>query len=483
MNNIGLRVALAVGLLLTVLYILLFNPIYQAGDTSSYIKYAEAIASNTTTSNFIHRSPLYPWLLSSFIKPLDLHVFAKLVVVMQYILVFFTGIILYLITSSYFSGYLIPVSASILYYTNFSTIFYGYMVLTETLASFLFVISVWLLIKGSRSLNNGYFLFSGVTISLTVLCRFNTLPMVLVFLAILLWLEFRKKSIYLKSTMIRSSYFILPIIVLLNAYAFYNNKTHGFYGIFPMGGSRTVSRNAIINTLDGSESVSEKNKPVFEIFKRAIIEQARNKPEPRKGSLNLPYRDLTLPKLYSGYPIYLNALPELCNYFGIDIRSPEPDISNALAPFYSEIRKINRLKVWELRVLSLISSFRSSTGLIASDGTHVNIEKLPEWLIVFYKIAVIVVSVFVFFASIVYVVLIVKKKIAPNNLIMISIMLYSGFLFINFALATVADANRYKFPVEPFVIILCLYFAVKIIKWLRDRLFREEKNLYVIPIK
>jgi hypothetical protein len=67
------------------------------------------------------------------------------------------------------------------------------------------------------------------------------------------------------------------------------------------------------------------------------------------------------------------------------------------------------------------------------------------------------------------------KRLQPDEIVLTSVLLYGGFLFINFSLATVADANRYKFPVEPFIVFLGVYFLNELYLWFKTVVIKTYK--------
>ena len=306
-------------------------------------------------------------------------------------------------------------------------------------SSDLLMLTVWFLVKGLKEKSQHYLFIAGISASATILCRFNTLPLVPVFLVIIIISEVMHRKPAPSAIISKALVFLLPVVIILNGFAFLNFQKSGFYGLFPMGGSSTLSRNAIISTINGDEAVSDDHKPLLHLFSEAGRKYDQIMKVDNKGSLKITGRDYILDKLYGGFPTYSIAFPELCAYFGVDPLKPEPQLSNALASFYGEIRQINRKQVWQLRLFSLFSSFRSSSGLVLPEAANVNLGRLPGWLIICYKVAVFIFSFFVFLASIIYICLALFKRLRPNEIILCSILLYAGFLFINFSLATVAD--------------------------------------------
>ena len=89
-------------------------------------------------------------------------------------------------------------------------------------------------------------------------------------------------------------------------------------------------------------------------------------------------------------------------------------------------------------------------------------------------------SALVFIASITYLFLFALKAIKPNWGVIMFILIIFGFFFINFSYATVNDANRFKYPVEPLIITLSVYYFYKLF------LFARRNNIIIkkhLPIK
>jgi len=451
-------VFLSASFLLTVFYLLLFIPVSDAGDGPAYLRYAQTLIENGDTGAFIQRAPLYPWFLSLFISAFGTVVAIKIVFVVQYFLLFISIALLYDILIVLFSKKSLAMCAALIAMVNLSGIFYGFMLLTETMTMFLLIMTIWFLYNGINKSSLICIFLSGILGSAMVLTRFNTLPLLLIFIGIIFLFEFIMKGSNLRISIYNLVIFIVPVLFIINGYAFMNYQKHNFYGLFPTGGSVLVSRNALIATLDGKEEVSGEYLAVLDIFMTAENQYKEKKLVERKGSLIRFDRLRFTEKLYKGFPVYTAALPELCRFFNINPDKPEPEISGKLAPFYHEIYKLNNNKIWGMRGLSLLSSFRSSTGLVIFGLPDINLGKLPAWIIMGYKLIVIAVSVMVFLISIMYLILCVFKAVKVNWTVILFILIIFGFFLINFVFAAESNSNRFKYPAEPFIISLSVYY-------------------------
>jgi len=94
----------------------------------------------------------------------------------------------------------------------------------------------------------------------------------------------------------------------------------------------------------------------------------------------------------------------------------------------------------------------------------------PSFLIKLNKILNIIISfsVFIFFFIFIY------KSFKdypqkPDFTLLVLFIIVVSFWGINFLFVTGTDANRYKFPAEPFIIGLFIYFVKKLLTWINDQ--------------
>lgn len=468
--------------LLVSAYYLLFEPVWLTGDSPAYMRYGELIREGGDSSAYIHRSPLYPWLiapLTYFAEP----VAASLAVALNYILLFLAVPFLHAIASRLFVWRWQRLLAVALLLFNLPVIYFGYMVLTETLTLLLLFVTLWLLIRHSEQGSPVTVLLAGISFSLMVLARFNTLPLlavIILFIVIDNWFTRRRPH---RSIIYTLLLFLLPPLLILNGYATYNRVEHDFYGLFPTGGSILVSRNALISTIDGSEALSENNRAVYEIFSNAAEEFHKSRDSGGlKGSMSAIDRYNITTRLYSGFPIYLAAVEPLCIHFGIERERSGPELSRVLRPFYAELAKEKRGELWELRLLSLASSFRSSSGLVTGSNPPVNLDRLPAAFIIFHKLLMFTVKAGVAIALLINIVAMFAGKAGYNRVVMAFAMLYIGFLFINFSLALVNDSNRYTFPVEALTTVFALWYIISAVRVYRERAGLIEQRSTLIDI-
>jgi 4-amino-4-deoxy-L-arabinose transferase-like glycosyltransferase len=468
--QLKLPVVIVSGLLLSFIPAFVFTPVTDAGDAGVYINYALKLAGDVNSQSYITRSPLYPLILAGLIKTAGLEALPGIVIVVQFFLNFLSSVLIFEIFKKIMSLRSAVISAFIFYF-NLSTIYYGYMILTETLSVFLFLLSVYILTLWIHNKNNLLTIYLGVLISLLILARFNTLPLIFTFLFLIMVIPLiiKDKFHFLKSFR-HLIQFLLPVALILNAYCYLNYRNHQFYGLFPNGGSPVITRNAVLATIDGDEKITEENQKVFELFLEGRRNYNSRKPVEKKGSLHGAAGSNIIDRLYSGYQIYLDAFPELCDLYDLDPLSPEPYLSEKLTPFYKEIISQNRADLWKMRFLSLANSFRSSSGIIIPGRESVNLNSLPGFIIVSYKLLMIICAVVLFLFSAIY----LAKKIIDHQVVdtyLLSLILFFlSFYLINFIFGTAGDANRFKYPSEPLMIGLIVYLVEQSYDRIREKI-------------
>jgi hypothetical protein len=260
--------------------------------------------------------------------------------------------------------------------------------------------------------------------------------------------------------------FLIPYLVILNLWCLYNFNENGFYGLFP-GGDPMVPRNVIVASIRPDNKVMPDYQPLLEIFIKAKTVYKNQQITDTRSSFSSRDKYGILSDLYSGYAIYGIAYPDLLKHFNLKATDGEYQMNIKLKGFCKEIAKQNSGFIWKLRFYSLLSSFRASTsGILPSSYGRINLNILPSFLIKFNKIITFFMSFFVFVAFLYFIYDSIKyhdKK--PDFLLMVSFIIIFSFWGINFLFATAGDANRFKFPVEPLIIGLFIYYVNKFTQW------------------
>jgi hypothetical protein len=155
--------------------------------------------------------------------------------------------------------------------------------------------------------------------------------------------------------------------------------------------------------------------------------------------------------------------------------SGEYALSQKLTGFYAEIAAQNRAFITQARFYSMFNSFRaSSSGALPLEYGNVNLNILPAWVFQLYKLALFLISLVVFFVFFLFAWNGIKQGWQFNFTLLTAFLIVFSFWGINFVFITTIDANCYKFPAEPFILGLFVYYAVQAVNWiLKKKLFKN----------
>jgi|WetSurMetagenome_2_1015567.scaffolds.fasta_scaffold00270_27 4-amino-4-deoxy-L-arabinose transferase-like glycosyltransferase len=450
------------------------TPVSDDGDAASYIELSKKFLGENVNQNMAHRSPLYSLMLAPVIKVFGIPTAFKLMIYIQYCLVFVTSILIYFLFKRIFDKPLLPSVISVLFNLSISTIYFANILLTEILTIFLLFVSIHFFLQYFNNNRFKYLISTGFSLGLLSLARFNTVPIIFPFLFLLSYLLVIKSRTSFKKGIITIIVFLIPYIFVLNSWALYNLDHNGFYGLFP-GTEFLVSRNVIVASITEGNKVSPEEEPVLDIFIKAKHNYNDQQITKVKGSLSSIDRFGILNDLYSGYQIYGIAYVQLNQYFGLKETDGEFEINIKLRHFYKEIVSQNKAFIWKLRIYSLLSSFRASTsGILGSNYGIINLNILPSFLIKLNKIIVPIISFFVFISFFIFAFKSIKYQNAkPDFVIMTMFILIFSFWGINFLFAAAGDANRFKFPVEPLILGIFIYYINNSINWIKINLWAK----------
>ena len=438
-------------------YFILFQPVVH-GDSSSYLKLAKEFAGYPSNYYNGHRSPLYPLILSVFIRIFREENLLVTILIFQYFILFFSALLLYKITKKIIANSFLCFLTVLLFLINPSTIYYSYIILTETLTVFIFLLTIYFILNLINEHKIIHLLFSGISTGLLILARFNLLflPFFILLIVILYLLKNNKFSIHnlFKSFLI----YTLPLLFILNLWALKNYNTFGEYFLLPTGGV-IISRNALLTTFDNNTKVDEKNKEIKEIF-LASKNKILNENFKLNESSFLKYSNKLKNFVYrmnSGFMIYSDAVPEIKKHFVLnDSTNSILTVDNRLSGFYNNILWDNKLKMIIPMSYSFLISFKPTPS---SPSLNANIGKFTSKIWFLYKIVFIIFMFLFMYLTIIKLFRIIKNKSVLDNLNIMSItivILY--FPIVNFLFATMADANRFKFPAEPLIIMMLIYY-------------------------
>ncbi len=442
------------------------TPVIDHSDAPVYLAFSEALLGAETEVNYAHRSPFYAIVIAGIGLLIDSPYLHKAVVFFQYGLLAVTTLLLCRLFASILQGRWLPALGGLMFNLSLATIFFANIMMTEILTVFFLTLSVGLLFNAyERGRTQSYFWLGGV-VGLLILTRFNTLPLLLTYVLLIGWVLYVQRQ-PLRQWAYSAVAFVLPLGFLLNAWCLYNLSHNNFYGLFPNVG-QGVPRNITIASIEESDVVSAENEPVFRIFLKARQSYYDNLPEEHKGSLASHDRFNILPGLYGGYTIYLYALPDLEDHFELQPGEGEYELAQKLGSFYQEIADQNSGFIFKYRIVSFFSSFRAAvSGTLPDHYGNINLNALPAFLIVLYKISFLLMSVIAFLAFFGFAGQALWQRQQPNFYLLVCFAMVFSFWGINLVFVTGADANRYKFPADPFIIVLFLAYAGMAVGWLR----------------
>jgi len=194
-------VPLIILVILVLLRLLLVIPAYQQPhvftevDSFQYIELAQGLrlrgeyGSETEGELDLLRSPGYPLFLSLALSlgngTLDY------VPLLQMLLVFLIAALLYL-TGLQLGNQKVGFAAALLYLANPNAAFWSLMMLTETLAAFYLVLSVWSASQYWLTKRKGWLFLSGLGLSAGAITRPIVLPLAVLMVGLLAWYEWRE---------------------------------------------------------------------------------------------------------------------------------------------------------------------------------------------------------------------------------------------------------------------------------------------------
>lgn len=440
--------------LLNLIFALIATPITDFGDTSAYIILARQFTGQQTGIDLSHRSPLFSFLMAGLMMLFTEKTVFSVMVFIHYLMIATTSWIISVMMKKFTGKNSLAITASLLFNFSLATIYYANILITETLSVFLMVVSTWYLLKLYEKESLKYAFFAGAGIGLLSVARFSAVPLIVTFGALLIYVFILKKTSILKAIRVIAS-FLLPYLLIMNAWCFYNYSHYGYYRFFHASGMG-VPRNITVSSIKPGMVISNENKPVYEIFLQARNEYIATDTVKTKGSFRSLDRLNITADLYSGFLIWRKALPVLKQHFGIAEHEHESKLNTHLKSFFSEISAQNKSYIMKFRFYSLLSSFRASASpALPESYGKINLNILPSMVIKFYKISIPLISLIVFFAFFVFIFKALLKLKWPGfyQTVMFSIIL--SFYGINFVFATAGDADRFKYPADPFI--FCLF--------------------------
>jgi 4-amino-4-deoxy-L-arabinose transferase-like glycosyltransferase len=153
----------------------------------------------------------------------------------QMLLVFFTAAFLYW-TSLELGSRKVGFVAALLYLINPNAAFWSLMLLTETLAAFYLALSVWSAVKYWRVGEKGWLLLSGLALSAGAITRPIVLPLAVLIVLLMVWLEWRS-SYSVKKSLAVMAVVVVGVFALVLPWQLRNASLHGQFTLSEVGDS------------------------------------------------------------------------------------------------------------------------------------------------------------------------------------------------------------------------------------------------------
>ena len=442
------------------------TPIVWFGDAPVYVKWAQSFIGELPYIDNGHRSPFYSVLLAGFMLLFKEPAVFKVVVVFQYILLGVSVWLTYRVFLKVFNHPYKAMLVALFFNFSFSSIHHANLLQTEILTLFLFMCSVHGIVKLFEEVKKSTLFFVGVSVGLLFLARFNAVPLLLCYVGILVYLFYTKCFVFGRAFH-SLSYFLLPVVLLVNGWCFYNYTHNHFYGLFPGAGS--VPRNVTVASIRPDNVVTDQQKPILAIFLNAKKQvQDHTNTVRSKGYISV-WGLNEVDQVSQGHTIFMKAIPELCKFFKLKKNASSLELRTHLDAFYRTIYKQNSSFIWKARVMSLFLSFTHSASSLPDSFGKINLNILPYYFFVGYKALILALSFTVFLSGIFFFYSFLINRESQNIAILISYLFVVAFWSINFAFATTGDASRYKFPCEPLVFGLFVYTVDRVIRRFKKR--------------
>lgn len=264
-------------------------------------------------------------------------------------------------------------------------------------------------------------------------------------------------------------------MLILNLWCLRNYEKYGFYFLFPTTG-QSITKIALLGILTQGKQGDEEFIEVRDIFvnsKKTLIT-----PELGRFSLLKFVGKNLFPQavqINNGYKIYMRSRQKLLGHFKIEDGSrAEWALTKKLDPFFRELARQSKLEILLLRVYSLLCSFRASPYRLNDDQMKDNLNSLPELLFYIYKYGFMLLSSLFLLLTALFITNSLKHKSSNNLYVYVVILcLWSYFPIINFLYATMDDADRYKYPGDPLMIGLLIFYIYSI--FFRPRMANYEE--------
>ncbi len=479
------RIFFLVSFLLCAFFAIVFQPItWQAqGDAPSYVELAKQfLGISTDFVDLSNRQPLYSILIAPFIFIFGETFFIYPLMWFQFLMVFFSSIFVYKIFEELNLFKCHPFITAVCYLLNISTIYYGFSVLSETLALFIYTFIVFILVKYEKNQSLKLIFFLGILNGLMVLARFNAMGLPLFTMGGLVLIHFHHYQFKkVKRFLIHMSLYCFALFFVLNFWMLYNYTHRGFYGIIQKDNPRASL--ILYREIDENVVVSDNHKDVLNIFlmaRKKLQEKNSFKQVTIKSGSLLKYP--WLKKIYSffkggddsvgGWDLYKEARNDLMIYFNLDVNDPTSitTLGKKLAPFNEELKRQTKDHLMLLRFSALFQTLRQTGGVLPVKGS-LNLNILPSFIFLLYRLVFIPMMFFTLTISLILFVIKIFNVVRFDKfMLLVLIMLVLYFPISHFIAISPGDANRFKFPSEPIIIGLFVYYFYEGINLIKDKL-------------
>ncbi len=454
--------------ILCVLYIIFFDPVID-GDAGHYIQLAQDISAKDKVVELGNRSPLYPWLMSLIVSITGDDQPVETIKNIQYLLLFFSSIVIYSIVRTVTGHQSFAFLTGIIFLISISTVNYGYLILTETLTVFLFVLGIWLAVL-SYSKSKLLLFFSGLVFSALVLARYSTFLLPVFMVLALFILDYKNKdgNHSVRSSLGGIAIFLVPVLVVILSWSYHNYRQNGYFFLFSLDQTGTfVSKNGIYAAIDERTKVQDEYLPYKDIVLDVQDELLDDfKVKEKKESL-ASYFSSKKPLIYNnGFSIRSRSYQrfgELYKDTGDNFDIDQIEI------FEKQVVRNNKMDILKIRIFSFLTGMRASSSYLNKQNEKVNLNILPSVIFIIYKLFVII---FTIIAYLYMLVALIRSLFTSNRFLnyeIILIILTAYFPVVNFIFALTNDANRFKYPSEPFIIMFALLGIYHVSKYIIER--------------
>ena len=465
---------------LCVLCCILFRPVtYEAqGDFPSYLGLAKQIFNlpGAGAESLSHRSPLYSIVMGLFIGAFGETHFLMPLMAFQYLLIFLSSLLIWRIFGQLTENTAVAFIAGTAGVLNLTTVYYGYMLVTETLALFLFSLTAFLLLRYLARGDLWLAFLTGITTALLVLTRFNTLGIPLVILLVMVVYRLIRNGLTRAGRFIAGvSLYTVALLIPLCLWSLRNYNTSGNFELVPKG--QTGQRWAVPATINEKNRVDPGQEEILKIFLKARAELLSSEDTTvRKGSL-LSNKLITRVSGFfspevSGFLLYRNAEAELLKHYNLD--NDEAGIRTLavkLEPFYRVIAGQNRSELSRLRWFSFLNTFKHISPTLPGTSKK-NLNKIPSPLIKAYKLLFIIMIMSVYAGSIVHMLYLPfrreRLKNSANFIVFYGLIWY--FPAVNWYANVLGDANRFRYPADMVIIGLFVTYCLYIVRTIKLRI-------------